>query len=135
VKPHLLDTIDRLYDAINRRDVDALREIRAQHPGFSWESNSDELDSPGRIEGAELAAYTRELFQIFDELDTEVLERIDDLGPNHLIFVVRHRVRGAASGVRVDRQEVHLWTARDDRLESLREFQTVAEARQAATAK
>jgi ketosteroid isomerase-like protein len=135
VKPHLLEAIDRLYDAINRRDVDALREIRAQHPGFSWESNSDELDSPGRIEGAELAAYTRELFQIFDELDTEILERIDDLGPNHLIFVVRHRVRGAASGIRVDRQEVHLWTARDDRLESLREFQTVTEARQAAAAK
>jgi ketosteroid isomerase-like protein len=135
VKPHLLEAIDRLYDAINRRDVDALREIRAQHPGFSWESNSDEVDSPGRIEGAELAAYTRELFQIFDELDTEILERIDDLGPNHLIFVVRHRVRGAASGIRVDRQEVHLWTARDDRLESLREFQTVTEARQAAAAK
>jgi ketosteroid isomerase-like protein len=134
VKPHLLEAIDRLYDAMNRRDAKALRELRAEHPHFSWESNTDELDSPGRLEREELADYSRELFEIFDELHTEILERIDDLGPDHLIFVVRHRVRGAASGVRVDRQEVHLWTARGDRIESLREFRSVEEARKAAAA-
>jgi ketosteroid isomerase-like protein len=134
VKPHLLEHIERLYDAMNRRDGEALRQLREEHPGFSWESNSDELDSPGRLEGEELAAYSRELFEIFDELTTEILERIDDLGPDHMIFVVRHRVRGAASGVSVDRQEVHLWTARDDRIESLREFGSVEEARRAAAA-
>jgi ketosteroid isomerase-like protein len=133
VKPHLLEHIDRLYDAMNRRDIEALRELRAEHPGFTWESNSDELDSPGRIEGEELAAYTRELFQIFDELDTEVVERID-LDPDHMVCVVVHRVRGASSGVRVDRSEVHLWTARGDRIESLREFGSVEEARRAAAA-
>jgi ketosteroid isomerase-like protein len=135
VKPHLLEDIDRMYEAMNRRDTEALRQLRAKHTDFSWESNSDELDSPGRIEGEELAAYSRELFEIFDELQTEILERIDDLGPDHLIFVVRHRVRGAASGVSVDREEVHLWTARGDRIESLREFGSVEEARQAAAAK
>jgi ketosteroid isomerase-like protein len=134
MKPHLLDTIEHLYDAMNRRDTGTLRRLRVEHPGFSWESNSDELDSPGRLEGEELAAYSRELFEIFDELQTEVLERIDDVGPDHLIFVVRHRVRGAASGVSVDRQEVHLWTARGDRIESLREFGSVEEARRAAAA-
>jgi ketosteroid isomerase-like protein len=132
VKPHLLEDIERLYAAMNRRDTAALRELRAQHPDFAWESNSDELDSPGRLDGEELATYSRELFEIFDELHTEILERIDDLGPDHLIFVVRHRVRGAASGVSVDRQEVHLWTARGDRIESLREFASVEEARRAA---
>jgi ketosteroid isomerase-like protein len=131
VKPHVLEAIDRLYDAMNRRDTAALRELRAEHPDFSWESNSDELDSPGRLDGEELAAYSRDLFEIFDELQTEILERID-LDPDHLIFVVRHRVRGASSGVRVDREEVHLWTARGDRIESLREFGSVEEARQAA---
>jgi ketosteroid isomerase-like protein len=133
VNPHLRQHIELRYDAMNRRDVEALRELRAQHPGFIWESNSDELDAPGRLEGKELAAYTRDLFQIFDELETEVIERID-VDPDHMICVVRHRVRGAASGVSVDRQEVHLWTARDDRLESLREFGSVEEARRAAAA-
>jgi ketosteroid isomerase-like protein len=43
-------------------------------------------------------------------------------------------VRGAASGVSVDRSEVHLWTVRDGRIESLREYRTVEEALEAAKA-
>jgi ketosteroid isomerase-like protein len=133
VKTELLEAIGRLYDAMNRRDVAALRELGREHPDFTWESNEDEVDSPGRLDGNEVLAYSRELFEIFDELETEILETID-LGPDQVIFVVCHHVRGAASGVRVDRQEVHLWTVRDDRVESLREYRTVDEARQAAAA-
>jgi ketosteroid isomerase-like protein len=131
VKPEHLEAIHRMYDAMNRRDFAAMRAFGKEHPDFSWESSADELDSPGRLDRHEVASYTRELFEIFDELHTELLERID-LGPDQVIFVVRHRVRGAASGVAVDRREVHLWTVRDGRIESLREYQTVAEARQAA---
>ncbi len=131
MKPQLLQDIERLYDAMNRRDVAAMRAVRRVHPDFSWESNRDELDSPGRLDAREVLAYSRELFEIFDELHTEILERID-LDPDHMIFVVRHRVRGAASGASVERQEVHLWTARGDRLESLREFTTVEEAQECA---
>jgi ketosteroid isomerase-like protein len=133
VKPELLEAIDRLYDAMNRRDIAALRDSEAVHPNFSWESNADELDAPGRLEGGEVLAYQEELFQIFDELETEVLERID-VGPDQLVCVVRHRVRGAASGVQVHRQEVHLWTARDGQIEGLREYRTVEEALEAARA-
>jgi ketosteroid isomerase-like protein len=131
VKPHLLEAIDRLYDAMNRRDFAAMQEVGGEHPGFSWQSRPDELDAPGRLEGGDVLAYSRELFEIFEEVQTEVLERID-LEPEHLICVVRHRVRGAASGVSVDRQEVHLWTARDDQIASLREYDTVEQAREAA---
>jgi ketosteroid isomerase-like protein len=133
VKPQLLEAIDRLYDAMNRRDMEALVQLGKEHPDFSWESNADELDSPGRLDGKEVLAYSRELFEIFDEVWTDVLERID-LGPDQMICVVRHRVRGAASGIRVDREEVHLWTAREGKVESLREFRSVDEAREAATA-
>jgi ketosteroid isomerase-like protein len=133
VKPELLEAVDRLYDAMNRRDMTALRDTEGVHPDFAWESNQDELDAPGRLQGGEVLAYQKELFEIFDELETEILERID-AGPERLICVVRHRVRGAASGVQVDRQEVHLWTARDDRIESLREYRTVEEALAAAEA-
>jgi ketosteroid isomerase-like protein len=133
VKPEQLDAIQQLYDAMNRRDTAALRALGKEHPNFSWESNADELDSPGRLEGDALAAYSRELFQIFDELETEIVKQID-CGPEHVIFEVRHRVRGAASGVSVDRSEVHLWTVRGDQVESLREYRSVEEAVEAARA-
>jgi ketosteroid isomerase-like protein len=131
VKQELLDAIQQLYDAMNRRDTAALGALGREHPNFSWESNADELDSPGRLEGDALAAYSRELFQIFDELETEIVKRID-CGPDHVIYEVRHRVRGAASGIRVDRSEVHLWTVRGDQVESLREYRSVEEALEAA---
>ncbi|MGH2714165.1 MAG: nuclear transport factor 2 family protein [Thermoleophilaceae bacterium] len=133
MKPEHLEAIHRLYDAMNRRDVDALRALGREHPDFSWESAEDELDSADRLDGKEVLSYSRELFEIFDELRTDILERID-LGPDQVIFVVRHQVRGAASGVRVNRREVHLWTVRDDRVESLREYRTVEQAREAAAA-
>jgi ketosteroid isomerase-like protein len=131
VKPHLHEEIDRVYGAMKRRDMAALQQFGRDHPGFSWESSGDELDSPGRLHGAGLRTYWRDVFALFDELETEVLERID-LDPDHVVCLVRHRVRGATSGVRVHREEVHLWTAQGDRLESLREFGTVDEARGAA---
>jgi ketosteroid isomerase-like protein len=133
VKPEVVEAIERLYEAMNRRDVATMREVGKEHPGFSWQPNTDELDAPRTLEGGDVLAYQRDLFEIFDELETEILKRID-LGPDHVIFVVRHRVRGAASGVSVDREEVHLWTARNDRIESLREYTSVEEARQAAVA-
>jgi ketosteroid isomerase-like protein len=133
VKPELLEAIGRLYDAMNRRDLDALRQLGREHPDFSWESNEDELDSPGRLERGEVFEYSRELFEIFDELETEILEQVD-IGPDHVIYRVCHHVRGASSGISVNREEVHLWTARDGRVESLREFRSVDAAHAAAAA-
>ena len=54
------------------------------------------------------------------------------LGTAGAIFVVRHRVRGAASGAEVEREEVHLWRTVDDRVVGMEEFLTVDEARAAA---
>jgi ketosteroid isomerase-like protein len=133
VKPEELDAINRLYDAMNRRDMAELRALGRDHPNFSWESNADEIDSPGRLHNDEVLAYSQELFEIFDELETQIVRRID-IGPEYAIFEVRHRVRGAASGIRVDRTEIHLWTVRDGQIESLREYRTVDEALEAAKA-
>jgi ketosteroid isomerase-like protein len=133
VNARALDTIDRMYDAMNARDVEGLRALGGELADFSWESNPDELDSPGRLERQEVLGYMRDLFQIFDELETEVLERME-LGPDQMICLVRHSARGASSGAWVDRREVHLWTARGDRVVSLREFPSVEEAREAAAA-
>jgi ketosteroid isomerase-like protein len=131
MKPELLNAIGRLYDAMNRRDLDALRQLGREHPDFSWESNEDELDSPGRLEHAQMLEYSRELFEIFDELETEILEEVDQ-GADHVIYRVCHQVRGASSGIEVNREEVHLWTTRGATIESLREFRSVEAAREAA---
>jgi ketosteroid isomerase-like protein len=131
VKAEYLETIHGLYDAMNRRDLDSLRTLGEEHPDFFWDSAADQFDYPGRLNANALFTYTKELFEIFEDLHTEILETID-LGPDQVVFVVGHRVRGAGSGAEAERREVHLWTGRDGRLCSLREFSTVEEACEAA---
>jgi ketosteroid isomerase-like protein len=131
VKREQLDDIRRLYEAMNRRDIDALRAFGERYPGFSWQSADDELGAPGKREAGEALAYSRDLFEMFDEMQTDILETIE-LQAGHVIFVVCHSMRGAASGASVERREVHLWTVSQDGTLSLREFRTVEEAHSAA---
>jgi ketosteroid isomerase-like protein len=77
------------------------------------------------------AMNRRELFETFERLETEIREVIH-LGPDAAIFMVHHQVRGAASGAEVERGEAHLWSKREGRIASLREFATAQEAREAA---
>jgi ketosteroid isomerase-like protein len=127
VKREHLEGIQHLYDAMNRRDIDGLRAFGARYPDFSWHSAADELDAPRRLDARDALAYSRELFELFDEVQTDILETID-LDAGNAIFMVRHRVRGAASGASAERREAHLWTIGPDGALSLREFRTVEEA-------
>jgi ketosteroid isomerase-like protein len=130
LSPEDLDTIRSLYDAMNRRDLAALKSFAAENPDFEWQSAPDEPDTHVR-RGGEPLAYSRDLLETFERLETEIREVID-LGPDAAIFVVRHQVRGAASGAEVERDEAHLWTKKQGRVASLREFSTVEEARACA---
>jgi ketosteroid isomerase-like protein len=131
VSPEDLEQIRGLYDAMNRRDLEALRAFTNANPGFEWQSSADEPDTRVRRGKEPNIAYTRELFEAFELLETGV-EEVIDLGPDAAILMVRHRVRGTASGAEVERAEAHLWTRRDGRIASLREFPTAEEARRAA---
>jgi ketosteroid isomerase-like protein len=133
VKPKHLDLIRQVYDAMNRRDVAALKRFGAAHPDFEWTSSAEEPDGGSHMGPAEALAYSRDLFETFDRLETQVEQEIA-LDATHAVFLVRHRIRGAASGAEADRREVHLWTVDGERVTSLREFATLEEARVAAGA-
>jgi ketosteroid isomerase-like protein len=131
VSPEDLDLIRGLYEAMSKRDVAALRAFSDANPDFEWQPSPYELDPSVKRGGRKTLAYSQELFESFDQLETEVREVIA-LGPEAAIFRVHHRVRGAASGVEVERDEAHLWMKKDGRIASLREFATVEEARECA---
>jgi ketosteroid isomerase-like protein len=130
LSPEDLEVIRGLYGAMSTRDLEALQAFAKENPGFEWQSAPDEPDAAVR-RGSEPMAYTRDLFDTFEQLKTEIRDVID-LGADAAIFVVHHTVRGAASGVEVERSEAHLWTKKDGRVASLREFATIEEARACA---
>jgi ketosteroid isomerase-like protein len=131
VTPADIELIRSLYDAMSRRDLEALQAFADANPDFEWQPAPDEPDPSVMRGGRSTLAYSRELFETFERLETEVRDVIV-LGPEAAIFLVHHRVRGAASGVEVERSEAHLWTKKDGRLASLREFATLEEARECA---
>ena len=129
--PDDLELIRGLYRAISSRDVAALQAFAEANPDFEWQPAPDEPDPSVKRGRSRTLAYSQELFETFETLESEVRDVLD-LGPDAAIFLVHHRVRGAASGVEVERSEAHLWTKRDGRLASLREFPTLEEARECA---
>jgi ketosteroid isomerase-like protein len=130
VSPEDLEVIRGLYRAMATRDLGAIEAFAADNPGFEWQSAADEPDTDVR-RGGEPMAYTRDLLETFEQLETEIRDVID-LGPDAAIFVVRLHARGTASGAEVEREEAHLWAKRQGRVASLREFATIEEARECA---
>jgi ketosteroid isomerase-like protein len=130
VNPETIALIHRVYDAMNRRDIETLRRLAHENPDYVW-SNGVDMPEPGLRDGIEGTAYVEEFFRAFDRNHTTVREVID-IGDDRVIFMVHHSVRGAVSGAVVERDEVHLWRTVDGRLAGLDEFLTLDEARAAA---
>jgi ketosteroid isomerase-like protein len=131
VRPERLDELRELYRAVNDRDVETIAEFGRRNPSFEWTAAPDEVDRDTRTAELQGLRYWRDIFEAFDELRT-VIEQEVVLDDEHVIFLVHHHARGAASGAEVDRREVHLWEARGGCVVSLREFATIEEAREAA---
>jgi ketosteroid isomerase-like protein len=131
VSPENLAFVHEVYDAMNRRDVAALEEMAELYPDYRWHNGADMPESQLRVGRESTIGYVRELFKTFDQTHTTILEVID-VGEVGAIFMVRHRVRGAASGAEVERDEVHFWRTVDGRIAGLDEFLTLDEAREAA---
>ena len=121
----------QVYDAMNRRDVEALRALGERYPNYHWRNAPDMPATDLRDSAAGLAYVQEEVFATFDQNHTEI-ERTVHIDPETVALAVRHTVRGAASGAEVQRREVHLWRVDADWSISLREFLTLDEARAAA---
>ena len=130
MSPENLAKIRSVYEAMNRRDMAALERLADEHPDYRWRNSSDMVEPDVRDGPQSTLSYVAGLFETFGEMNT-VIEEVQDLGPDAAVFVVRHWVRGAASGAEGERSEVHLWRARDGKVVGLEEFLTLEEARAA----
>jgi ketosteroid isomerase-like protein len=131
VNAERLSELRGLYRAVNDRDLATIAEFGRRNPSFEWTAAPDEVDRETRTEELQNLRYWRDIFEAFDALRT-VIEREIVLDDEHVVFLVHHHARGAASGAEVDRREAHLWEVKGDCVVSLREFATVDEARAAA---
>jgi hypothetical protein len=98
-----------LYDAFNRRDVDAV--IAALHPDVDWPNAFE----GGRVHGrADVRAYWTRQFAQIDPRVTPV--RFEELGDGRVAVTVHQVVRGLDGGLLADREVTHSYDLRDGRV-------------------
>jgi ketosteroid isomerase-like protein len=126
-----VETIREVFAIVNERGVkaatDALGHLLA--PDFGLEEAA-EIPDPDSFTGRDaFIANMAKLEESFEELGLEPLEIID-LG-ERIVVVVSMRGQGRGSGAPVEMTFVQLWSLRDGKAVSLRDYATKAQALEA----
>jgi ketosteroid isomerase-like protein len=127
-----VETIREMFAKVNeggvRAATDAFRHLLV--PDFGLEEGA-EVPDPGNYTGRDaFIANMAKLEESFEQLRLEPLEIID-LG-ERILVVVSMRGQGRGSGASVEMTFVQLWSLRDGKAVSLRDYATKAEALEAA---
>ena len=127
-----VDLIKRGFEAFNRGDWDAALELVADD--VVWGAYLASMDGERTIFGHERLRRTWEAQRRDlggEDFGIEALD-IRDLGAGSLVVRLRVTGRGTASGVPVDLEYVQLWTIREGVVARLDNYDTEAEALEAA---
>lgn len=122
-----VELVRRYYEAMNRGDEEAVRELLTAD--FVTDTSRRPVE-PGILHGREesmvAAAQVREAWE---ELVVEPAELIP--ADDRVLAIVDNRARGRSSGASVESRTAQLWTIRDGKLARFEYFGTPAEARAA----
>ncbi|MGH2966102.1 MAG: nuclear transport factor 2 family protein [Solirubrobacterales bacterium] len=125
-----VELVRRVFDSINRGDVDASLEEAADDLEVDWSNSIG--PTKGIYRGRrEVLKLWRSFLDAWDSLQWDP-EEIIDVDESRVIAVNHVRMRGHGSGVDVDARGAQLWTISDGKARSLKLFQSKAEALEAA---
>jgi ketosteroid isomerase-like protein len=125
-----LDTVRRYMPAFERAPVDAGAEF--WHPEITWRAIEGAPDDVGVINGRRaLGDYYEQWADTFDEIRAELSEDLIGAGDN-VVAVTRVRARMKNSAASVEMTVAIVFTVRDGKIFSGREYGTREEALEAA---
>ena len=119
----------RAFDSINRGDADAALRDAADDFEMDWSNSMGPLK--GTYRGRqEVLTLWRSFLDAWDSLTWDP-EEIIEVDESRVIAVNHVRMRGRGSGADVEAVGVQLWTISDGTAQSIKLFQSKAEALQA----
>ena len=119
-----VELVRRRFDAVNRRDFDALVELT--EPNAVWWDRSHDPVGAGPHRGRE--AGLQQLAEILEDVDLQAHpDEFIDAGDS-VVVGVRLTGRGRASGVDFDEHEFHVFTLRDGKVTEQREYRGRSDA-------
>ena len=122
-----IQTVEAVLAAFRRGDAEAMLDLN--HPDAEW-VNPDYAIEPGTRRGREeLRRAIERIFEFFETIDVESMERT----PDGRILVITHvRSRGMGGGPGIEALTGTLYTVRDGLLVRYEWFRSPEEAREAA---
>ena len=126
------DVLREAIEAMNRRDVAAVREL--MHDDGEWRpllTAGGELERPVYRGPQGIEQYWRDLDDLFEGSHVRI-ESLEELGRGFVLFEGRVSARGRASGVPLDTHIWGLWQIRDGRVLHGTAFRTREDAVAAA---
>jgi ketosteroid isomerase-like protein len=122
-----IQTVDALLAAFRRGDAEAMLDLN--HPDAEW-VNPDYAIEPGTRRGREeIGRAIERLFEFFETVDVESMERLPD---GRILVISRVRSRGMGGGPGIEALTGTLFTVRNGLLVRYEWFRSPEEARAAA---
>lgn len=125
-----VEVIERMYDAIARRDSEAV--LALYHPDVEWDMSGypygEMLETRSRGH-AGLRVFWKDLYEAWESYEHEVHELLD--AGDQVVSIVTDRGRGRASGADVEMDAYGVWSVRDGQIIRSVWFRTREEALEA----
>jgi ketosteroid isomerase-like protein len=123
------ELVRRVYELLNGGGVDAALKLATEDCVWDWSNSIGPAKGiyRGKEQVRELSASFVEAFEEV-RWDPEEIVEVDD---SRLIVVNHIRMRGRGSGVEVDAVGAQLWTITEGRVQSVKLYQSKAEALEA----
>jgi ketosteroid isomerase-like protein len=121
-----VEVVRRIYDLWNRGELDAAVEMLDQD--VAWNAYVHLPDSRPRQGVREVQEWAGEFAEAWREIQVQI-ERLEEVGDDLVLALVRITGRGRGSGAAVESGvDGHVWTVRDGRVAAVRMFQGAEDA-------
>ena len=125
-----VEIVRRVFDSINRADIDGALEAAADDFEMDWSNSIGPAKGiyRGKEEVRKVWTSFVEAFDVF-RWDAEEIIEVDE---SRVIAVNHVRMRGRGSGIEVDAVGAQLWTISEGKGRSIKLYQSKADALEAA---
>jgi len=124
-----VEVVRCVYELWNRGDLDAAVEMLDRH--VVWNAYAHLPDSRTRHGAGEVQQWAGEFAEAWGEIQVQI-ERLEEVGDNIVLALVRMTGRGRGSGAAVESGvDGHVWTVRDGTVTAVRMYQGAQDALEA----
>ena len=126
-RPSVREQAERIIEALNARDFEAIGRMPWMHPEFEFHSPLSGVEGEYHVGVAGLRDWGRSVDSVWEDLRAEILD-LRELEDGRVLLIYRATGRARGSGMPLDTRTAQVWTRRDGKLWRNQSYTDPAEA-------